>query len=254
MAGCAAVLSLGLAAPAWAQTDHPLNVGGVEGGSGGSIKGIVKFEGKQHKQREIDTSADTYCATAHSSAPLLDERFIFGDNDTLENVFVWVSKGLEGKTFPQPAWKAVIEQQGCSYHPHVQGVLVNQDLEIHNGDPTLHNVEYNPKNNPVFNGAMPVKDMNIVKRFPHAELPIVFKCAVHPWMTAYVMVMENPFFAVTQKDGTFEIKGLPPGEYELSVWHEFPHFAPDQEHMTVKVEDGKASEVTITYAPAKKAS
>jgi hypothetical protein len=252
--GCGIILSLGAAAPVLAQVDRTLNVGGVEDPSGGTIKGTVKFAGKIIPQHEIDTSGNDYCASVHKDNPLLNQKYVFGDNGTLQNVFVYVSKGLEGKTFPEPAWKPVIEQEGCSYTPHVQGILVNQDLTIHNGDDTLHNVQVSPSNNPPFNEAMPVKGMTLEKKFAHAEMPIIFKCAVHNWMTAYVMVMTNPFFAVTQKDGTFEIKGLPPGEYELSFWHELPVFQPDQDHITVKVEAGKTSEVTVTYAPKKKAA
>jgi hypothetical protein len=80
-------------------------------------------------------------------------------------------------------------------------------------------------------------------------MAIPVKCDVHPWMNAYIHVLDHPYFAVTQQDGTFEIKGLPPGDYEVSVWHEFPKFTPDKASVPVKVEAGKAAEVTFTYAP-----
>ena len=215
---------------------------------GGSIKGVVKFEGRQAKRKPIRMSADKYCDQAHKDQPASDERFVFGDNDALQNVFVWVSKGAEGKTF-DPGEKRVIDQRGCVYHPHVSGVVVNQAFEILNNDNTLHNVKVNSKMNGSFNEGMPVKGMVLKKTFTKPEMAISFKCDVHPWMGAYVHAMAHPFFAVTGQDGGFEIKGLPAGEYEVSVWHEFDKFSPDRETATVTVQEGKAAEVNFTYSP-----
>lgn len=226
-----------------------LNVGGIDS-AGGSVKGTVKFDGKQQPRKPIAMDADKFCVAAHTE-PARDEKYVFGDGDTLQNVFVYVSKGLEGKTFT-PTAHAEIDQVGCTYVPHVMGVVVGQELLIKNGDDTLHNVKVNSQNNGNFNEGMPVKDMEIKKTFSKPEMALPFKCDVHPWMTAYVHVMEHPFFAVTQQDGTFEIKGLPPGEYELSVWHEFDRFVPDQNAVKVTVSEGAAAEVTFTYAPKKK--
>lgn len=242
--------ALAAAAPALAEeTNAPkLNVGGLSTG-GGSIKGIVKFEGKQAARKEIAVAQDPACVANHKDKPLLEEKFVFGDNNTLQNVFVWVSKGLEGKTFPMPNTKPELDQEGCSYVPHVMGVVKGQDVKIKNSDSTQHNVHAKTAKDELFNSSSG-PGVSEIKKFNKADL-VTFKCDIHPWMGAYVHVVDHPFFAVTQQDGTFEIKGLPPGEYELSVWHEFARFAPDKEKYSVKVEEGKASEVTITYAPKK---
>ncbi|MCE9591811.1 MAG: carboxypeptidase-like regulatory domain-containing protein [Planctomycetes bacterium] len=228
------------------------NIGGVHDGKGGSITGTVKFSGDQKKPKiNRDIVNDAYCGKQHKD-PVLDETFVWGDNGTLQNVLVYVSKGLEGKTLPAPEAKAELDQIGCVYVPHVVGVVVNQPLTILSNDETLHNVQANCKSNTPFNEGMPAKGMKLSKKFTKPELGMVFKCNVHGWMTAYVHVMSNQFFAVTQKAGTFEIKGLPPGEYELSVWHELKAFQPDHQTITVKVEEGKASDVTFTYSPPAK--
>ena len=70
--------------------------------------------------------------------------------------------------------------------------------------------------------ALPIspKQEPLLKSFPREEILIPVKCNVHPWMKSYIGVMKHPFYAVTGKDGTYEIKGIPPGEYEVEAWHE----------------------------------
>lgn len=246
-----AVVGIALAEDGKDHTTPKLNLGGIDQ-PGGTIKGVVKWEGKKVRRKPVRVSADKFCQTAHHRKPLLHERWVFGDNDTLQNVFVWVSKGLEGKSYPAPAQKAVLDQKGCQYVPHVSGVVVNQPLTILSSDNTLHNVNCRPKRNKPFNEAMPLADMAFTKTFTKPEMAIQFKCDVHRWMKAYVHVVEHPFFAVTQQDGTFEIRGLPPGEYELSVWHEFAVFAPDKPSVKVTIAEGQTAQVTFTYSPRKK--
>ena len=56
--------------------------------------------------------------------------------------------------------------------------------------------------------------------FTAKEVMVPFKCDVHGWMNAYVGVLDHPYFAVTDKDGKFELKALPPGTYTIEAWHE----------------------------------
>jgi hypothetical protein len=196
------------------------------------------------------------CAAGHKDTKPLEEKYVFGDDHTLQNVFVWVSKGpaVDGNKQYKPQGKPEIDQIGCTYVPHVLGVMVNQNVTFKNGDATLHNVKLDSKTNTPYNATMSTKGVTDERKFTKAEMAMPLKCDVHSWMNAYIHVMPHPFFAVTQQDGTFEIKGLPPGEYELSTWQEFKPFQPDKQTYKVKVEADKPAEVTITYAPpAKKA-
>jgi len=227
-----------------------LDIGGLDR-AGGTIKGMVKFKGVQKKRRPIPMAADPYCAKYHAKKPGLTENYVFGKNDTLQNVFVEVTKGLEGKDFPVPKEIHVIDQQGCMYSPHVSGCLAGQKVEIYNNDNTLHNVKCMARKNPGFNKGMPVKGMKLDLVFQNPEV-LRIQCDVHAWMNAYLHVVKNPFFAVTQDDGTFEIRGLPPGEYEISFWHEMRVFQPDHKTLTVKVGEGETKEVTVTYAPRRR--
>jgi hypothetical protein len=73
------------------------------------------------------------------------------------------------------------------------------------------------------------------------------KCDVHPWMNAWIHVLDHPFFSVTGEDGTFTIRGLPPGKYTLTAWHE----TLGTKTADVTVEEGKPASVDITFDAAK---
>lgn len=223
------------------------SVGGIERDGSGSIKGTIKFEGKQAKRPPVRMS-DKYCIDQHEE-PVLQERFAFGENDTLQNVLIYVSGGLEGKNVPTPEKAVKVDQVGCMYTPHVEAVMAGQTLEIHNSDNTLHNLNCQPAKNDKFNVGQPVKGMIHKVTFSKPEIGIPLKCDVHPWMNAYINVLDNPFYAVTTDKGTFEIKGLEPGEYTITTWHEFDVFQPDQASVKVTVTAGEAADVTVTYAP-----
>jgi plastocyanin len=211
----------------------------------GDVSGKVMFSGTPPKPVRIMTSADPVCMTQHKG-PMFSENVIVNKNNTLENVIVYVKDGLGSKTFSAPAQKALFDQKGCRYIPHVLGVQVGQEVEIHNSDPTLHNVHSLSKENPQFNVAEPKQGMTITRKF---EKPEIFKvkCEVHPWMAAYIGVFSNPYFAVTGDDGSFSLKGLPPGEYTIEAWHE------RYGTRTAKVKVGRTGTVTtdFTYPIAK---
>ena len=97
---------------------------------------------------------------------------------------------------------------------------VGQPLEIINSDPTLHNIHALPKDNAEFNNGQPIQGMKMTHTFDKPEVMVPFKCDVHGWMNAYVGVVDNPYFAVTDKDGKFDLKNLPPGTYTIEAWHE----------------------------------
>jgi len=187
-------------------------------GSGG-IQGTVKFTGKAPIRESLQMSADPFCA-ANAGADAVNEALVVNENGTLRNAFVYIKDGLGSRVYEAPASTVTLDQQGCRYYPHVVGIQVGQPVEIINSDSTLHNVHAMPKESKEFNLGMPLKGMKIKKTFTAPEMGVRFKCDVHPWMSAYANVMSHPFFAVTGDDGVFEIKGLPPGDYTVAVWHE----------------------------------
>jgi plastocyanin len=186
----------------------------------GTIVGKVNFTGKKPAVSMITMGADQKCLKIHEGKQVPSDRVVVNPNNTLEWVFVYVKKGLEGKKFPAPKDKKTIEQKGCTYHPHVFGMMAGQQLEIVNSDPTLHNIHALPKNSTPFNMAQPKQGMKNTKTFASPEVMVKIKCDVHNWMAAWVGVLDNPFYSVTNDKGEFEIKGLPAGEYEIEAWHE----------------------------------
>jgi plastocyanin len=119
-----------------------------------------------------------------------------------------------------PSTAVVLDQKGCRYVPHVLGVQVGQPVEVLNSDPTLHNVHAVPMSNSEFNTGQPLQGMKRAHTFTAREVMVPFKCDVHPWMHAYIGVLDHPFFAVSGADGSFQLTGLPPGTYTIEAWHE----------------------------------
>jgi len=184
----------------------------------GSVKGVVKYEGKVPTMKQIKMDADPGCAKKHSEAPR-SEMLVLGDGNTMGNVLVRVRSGDSG-SHAAPSEAVTLDQRGCQYVPHVLAVMVGQELKIKNSDGLLHNVHALPKVNPGFNQAMPGSVKEAIKVFKKPEPPFKIKCDVHPWMGAWVAVLENPYFEVTGTDGKFSLDNLPAGTYEIEAWHE----------------------------------
>ena len=185
----------------------------------GTVVGKVTFDGSAPRPRVVRMGSDPLCMT-ESKAGTLSEVLLVGPGNGLQNAFIYVKDGLGNRTFPAPKTPVVLDQQGCKYLPHVIGIQVGQPMEVRNSDPTLHNVHAVPKVNKEFNFGQPTKGMKTVRAFDKPEVMVPFRCDVHGWMNAYAGVLPHPFFAVSKNDGTFEIKGLPPGSYTIVVWHE----------------------------------
>jgi len=209
----------------------------------GNISGKVNFKGAKPAATMIKMNADTKCVTMHHGKDVASDMVIVNSNNTLKDVFVYITKGLEGKKFPTPTAKVTLTQEGCMYHPHVFGVMVNQPLEIVNSDPTLHNIHALPKNSKQFNIAQPIQGSRRTETFEKPEVMVKLKCDVHGWMAAYVGVLDNPFYAVTDDKGNFTIKNLPAGTYEVTAWHE--KYGTTTSTMTVGASDTKTVDFTM---------
>jgi len=183
----------------------------------GEITGKINFEGEKPKVAVVHMDQDPVCVSKHS-APVHVEDGEVNTNGTLPNVFVYVKEGAEKYAFATPTTSVTLDQDGCMYKPHVLGIMAGQDLHIITTDATTHNIHPMPMNNREWNESQPPGAAPIDKTFARAEVMIPVKCNQHPWMKAYLGVLKNPFFAVTGSDGTFTIKGIPPGDYTLEAW------------------------------------
>ena len=214
---------------------------------GGTLSGWVNFDGKPPKKRSIKMDADPVCGSAHKE-PVYNQSFIINEAGYLQNVLVYLKDvKYDGNT---PDTQAVLDQNGCMYSPHVQGMMVGQDLLIKNSDATLHNIHGLPKLNPEFNFAMPkvVKEKAI--KMAKAENFIKIKCDVHSWMKAYISVFDHPYFAVTDDSGHYQIDNIPPGDYEVIAWQE--KFKDKTLNASVTVSDSASAQNFTFVKPSKK--
>ncbi len=223
------------AAPAQAVAATPIDLATTA-----SISGVVHFTGAVPAPQKIDMSADSGCKGQNQS------EFVVANDGRLANVLVYVKDGLAGYTFAPPIEKVTIAQQGCRYVPHVAAAMVGQPVEFLDNDDTLHNIHPMPKNNPEWNQSQMPNGGQFARSFNSAEIMIPVKCNQHPWMKMYLNVLGNPFYAVTGKDGSFELKGLPPGTYTVAAVHE--KYGEQEMKITVGPMDNK-QDVTFDFRP-----
>jgi hypothetical protein len=190
----------------------------VDPATAATVMGKVSFEGAPPKMPPLNMSAEPDCAKLHGS-PVFPDVVAVTDG-MLANVFVWVKSGLEGKSFEPSSQSVALDQKGCLYSPHMLGIQSNQQLVVTNSDPFTHNVHPLPQVNREWNRSQSAGAPAVEYQFPRQELLIAVKCNIHPWMRSYISVVDHPFFAVSGADGSFTIKGLPPGTYTIEAIHE----------------------------------
>lgn len=209
------------------------------------VTGKVTLDGKAPERKKLNLAADAKCAVMHKE-PLLDESLVVGKDNGLRDVVIFISNAPKGGGVPADA--IVLDQNSCRFAPHVMAAMVGQKIMVKNSDPFLHNVHGLPENNTGFNFGMPNVDPgrpipNTPFKKPEDE-GFLIKCDVHPWMSAHMYVFEHPYFAVSAEDGTFAIKGLKDGQYDIIARHTK---LGDQEGK-VTVKDGKAA-VDFKFKP-----
>jgi hypothetical protein len=164
-------------------------------------------------------SNDPACVEAHHGKAF-DESVLVSPKGLLENAFAYVKTGLEGKHFATPTSAVVIDQAGCWFKPRILGIQTNQVFQVVNSDPVTHNIHPMAMTNREWNHSQGAGDPPLIRKFIKPEVMIPVKCNIHSWMHAYIGVLEHPYFAVSQADGTFTIPNLPPGTYTIGIWQE----------------------------------
>ena len=219
----------------------------VDAATAGELKGTVTVDGAVPKNEPIKMNADPVCVQENKTPQFQETYMVGSDGKSLGNVFVYVKDGLGNYAYDPPTDSPKIDQKDCRYHPHVFGMRVGQTLEIINSDPTLHNIHAMPKANQEFNNGQPIQGMKMTHTFTAKEVMVPFKCDVHGWMNAYVGVLDHPYFSVSDANGGFDIKNLPPGTYTIEAWHE--KLGTTTQSVTIGAKETK--EITFTFkAPA----
>ena len=216
-----------------------------------AVTGVAGYEGPRPRLRSIRMTEKkgkpSECRKLYKSA-LFDENLVVSNKGDLANVFIYVSEGLKEDSYPPPKKSALMNQDRCMFKPRVQGIQVGQDFLMKNSDPLIHNVRSFSMRNRPFNVAQPPKTPDRKKVFKRKEKEIMIQCDFHPWMKAYLFVMDHPYFAVTDAKGQYQIKGLPPGKYTLTAWHE----ELGEQEAEITVDASGAAKAGFTFKAKKK--
>ena len=208
-----------------------------------TLTGHVYYDGAPPPRRAIDLSACPQCL-ASLRGPIYDDSMVVNDDGSLQNVVVSISSAPDmAEHFAVPPDPVVLDQKYCTFEPHVIAAMVGQEMVLRNSDRLLHSSHaMDSETTPLFNFALPTVGERRIEPFQTVETFKV-KCDLHPWMSAWVRVLPNPYFDVTRGDGTFTIRDLPPGTYRIKAWHELLGVVEKQ----VTVWGGEPVVVDFTY-------
>ncbi|HEY4002139.1 MAG TPA: urate hydroxylase PuuD [Candidatus Xenobia bacterium] len=213
-----------------------------------SIHGTVKLEGPAPAVQILHMAG----CQAHGKTEIPDNKILV-NNGLIQNVFVWISGGLEGKTFPTPTTDLKMDQEGCMYTHRVVGVQAGQPVTFVNDDNTVHNVRVSGSKGDLFNTMMTSQGDTFTKKFAlDPKVMLQAQCDIHPWMHAWIGVVSHPFFSVTDSSGQFAIglfdtAQVPAGTYTLSVWHEV--FGQTSQQVKVEKDGTVTADFTLKAQP-----
>jgi plastocyanin len=176
---------------------------------GGTIEAEVKYNGAAQVEKMKVNKDTEKCGTE-----AVIEKVVVGGNKGLANAVVSVPEAKGAPT----AKKVTIDQHGCKFVPHVVGITPGE-VEFKNSDDILHNLHTYSTANPSINKAQPKFKKVMSEKFEKPEI-VKVTCDVHSWMLGWIAVMPNPYFGVTDNNGTTKIENVPPGKYKVQAWHE----------------------------------
>lgn len=216
-------------------------------GGGGTIVGHVKYIGATPVNPVVRLGADPRCVKMYAGKRLTAPSVVVDAGGGLQSAFVTVQGSFPGT--PAPTAPAVMTQKDCVFAPHMIGARVGQTLQVKNDDMTGHNVHSLTMAGNDFNTSQPMAGMVFDYKLKAGEM-LHIKCDIHAWMSGYVGIVDNPYYAVSAADGSFTVTNVPAGMQTLNVWHEV--FG--MQTQTIDVQAGKTTTVDFTYMPGQKAA
>lgn len=219
----------------------------IDATSTATVTGFVIFSGTAPAPTMLKVSSDAACTSVHPKE--FSSEDVKVADGKVENAFVWVKSGLAEYSFPAPTEPVKVDQRGCMYNPRMIGVRTGQDIEFMNSDPTLHNIASKPSAQNGWNFVTPMNSSG-KRNFKKPEVAIKIGCDVHPWMRAYVGVVDHPFFAVSKADGSFSFAGLPAGTYTIGAWHE--RLGTIEQSVTIAAKESKELSLALPGTPPAK--
>ena len=210
--------------------------------SAADLSGVITFKGTAPEEKELTPMRDdATCTTYYPGALPKTQHYVVGAKGELANVVVIVKGVPDAKSTGASATPAVLDQKGCLYVPQILAVQTGQKVVVKNSDGCVHNVHTVPKENEMKNLVQMPGGADLDFTFAKPEPFLKFQCDVHPWMFAYVTVVDHPYFAVSGADGKFTIKNLPPGKYTV----EASHRKLGTQTAEVEVKDGATQDFTF---------
>jgi hypothetical protein len=187
----------------------------------GNLNATFLYKGTPPTPKKLQVTKDEQFCGKHN---LVDESVVVGANKGLANVVIFLADPTKPKIHPDydkpEAAKSEVklDNENCRFEPRVLAMRTTQTLLVGNKDPVGHNTKADFFNNSPFNDLIPAGG-SIKKTFTKQETqPSPISCSIHPWMNAYLLIREDPYFAVSDKDGNISIKNLPAGEHTFVVW------------------------------------
>jgi len=207
---------------------------------GGTIAGVVLYDGKPPPLKRLDISKDRDVCGAH---PLYDESLVVARDGGIANAVVTLPDIAKGEPMT-PLKNVIFDQKGCQYVPHLIAFPAGSTIKIVNSDGILHSIHTESTVNPVVDMAQPgfKKTISITVAKPEA---IKVTCDAHNWMEGWWYATANPYYAVTDAHGRFSISNVPPGSYTIEVWQE--KLGTARERVTVPA--GGVANVKFTLKP-----
>jgi hypothetical protein len=185
---------------------------------GGTISGSVKWVGARVKPPSVGITKNPEVCDPEGAKTRDLERIIVGSDGGVANTLVYLKDISRGKAMDLPEARRMLDQKQCRYVPHISLVPLHGDFMIKSSDPILHTVQMTGAAS--FNLPFPFQNQYI-KRTMETPGVIDLKCnAGHTWMNGIVIVVRQPYIALTDEHGAFRLTNVPPGSYEIVAWHE----------------------------------
>lgn len=181
----------------------------------GRVTGTVRFSGTPPPPRQREVTRDREVCGAE---PKTSEALVVSASKAVKNVVVSLEGVKQGKAFSTVPVE--LDQDRCWFIPHVLLVRAGHPFTLVNSDGVLHNFRTpGTAANPALNKAQPKFKRRLQIQIDHPDV-IPVNCDVHEWMHAVLVVMEHPYYTLTDEHGTFALGDVPPGRYTLVLWHE----------------------------------
>ena len=204
----------------------------------GKITGRVIIAGLAPKLPTLPVTKDNKICGVNKP----DEALVIGTGGGIRNAVLWLSD------VPAPkggaAEKYRLEAQTCRYEPHVVIARAGATLEVVDGDPVLHHPHAEVGEEKQWSFPMPIKGYAVPRPLPKAEV-VRIGCEAHPWMRAWVVVIDSGVTGLSDELGAFTLSGVPPGKHKLKLWHE----RLGEREEDVEVAAGETLQKDVTLSP-----